>query len=123
MSEPPFIRCPGCETLIDPTRTACPGCGRCPACGVKRARTVKTCSKCDIPYCSCCGRCPQCLELRYSEIGPCECGHPRDAEQIEDLVKYHAASGAETRPGDSGCILVVVILLILFFIGMYALKG
>ncbi|MFH1300656.1 MAG: hypothetical protein ABIK07_06310 [Planctomycetota bacterium] len=84
---------------------------------------MKTCPNCNLAYCSCCGRCPQCLELRYSEIGPCECGHPKDAQQIEDLVRYHATVGAERRPAETGCILVVVILLILFFIGMFTLKG
>lgn len=122
MSDLPFIRCLGCETAIfDPTRAACPGCGRCPVCGVKRAKTeLKTCPECELAYCECCGRCSKCAQLRYSEITtPCECGHPLDASKLEDLVRYEAAVGAQSRPTNWGCVLSFVSLIALILLLIY----
>jgi len=124
MSEFPFIKCLGCEEAVfDPTRAACPGCGRCPHCGKKRAQEVKSCPECNLPYCTCCGRCPQCLELRYTDIGPCECGHPNDELIIEKLVRYEAVVGAEKRPASIGCIVASITLTALFIWGLVSLKA
>ncbi|HAW32083.1 MAG TPA: hypothetical protein DCY03_28930 [Planctomycetaceae bacterium] len=126
MSDLPFIRCLGCEsTVFDPTRAACPGCGRCPVCGTRRFKTeVKTCPDCELPYCDCCGRCPQCAGLRYSEIiTPCESGHPQDAEKLADLVRYEAAVGAIRRPTPWGCILAALTLSAVVLLLIYAWKG
>lgn len=126
MSELPLIRCLGCEEAVfEPTRTACPGCGRCPVCGSRRAKKVKECPTCNVPYCSCCGRCPQCLKQRYSDIDPCECGHPNDKSKLEDLVRSHAVVGAERQPislGDLGCLIIIVVFFALFIWSLISLK-
>jgi|GEM_PF-1052191 len=126
MSDLPYIRCMGCEMAVfDPTRAVCPGCGRCPVCGKKRVKTeAESCPECNLPYCDCCGRCPKCAQLRYSDIvTPCECGHPEDADLLEDLTRYEAAVGAKSRPTDWGCLIGSLILIVVFLLIIYALAG
>src|SRR6478735_3964388 len=52
------IYCLGCDNLLAVDQVACPECRRCPNCGSKRAQD-----------------------------GPCECGHPQNADAIERLIK------------------------------------
>lgn len=118
MSELPWIRCPGCNAIVAPTRPVCPGCGHCINCGQIRAKEVKQCPKCDIQYCDCCGRCPKCLELRYEDIGPCDCGHPADQEKLERLVRYNAVKGAQRPPMPIGCIAAIVVMLGVLIFGI-----
>ncbi len=109
MNELPLIKCPGCRTIVNPMRAACPGCGACFNCGRRRAVEIKQCDQCDLPYCECCGRCSSCLQLRYSDIvEPCECGHPIDETQLSELVRYNAVVGAETQKMPLGCLLTLV---------------
>ena len=121
MTERPLIRCPGCQTVVAPTRAVCPGCGACLACGRRRSKKLEECPKCSLPYCDCCGRCPKCLELRYSDVGPCDCGHPNDESKIESLARYEAVVGAEIRPTPFGCVVAILAffaVLILSSIGV-----
>ena len=98
-----YIRCPGCETVVDAATPVCPGCGRCLACGRRRAESTTHCSRCGIPYCRCCGDCPVCLGLRHSEIvDPCECGHPGDPEVIRKLAERFAVAQAREIKGPQG---------------------
>lgn len=116
----PVVRCVACNAVVAPTQPACPGCGRCLSCGSIRAKELKQCPKCDLPYCECCGRCPGCLELRYADLGPCDCGHPDDPAKIERLVRYCAVIGAETPPIAWGCVIatIAVALAILGVVGL-----
>lgn len=125
MSELPYIRCLGCEEAIfDPTRAVCPGCGRCPVCGLRRVKPeIKDCPECELPYCTCCGRCPKCAGLRYTEIdSPCECGHPHNAEKLADLIRYESVVGAESRPFDWGCMMVILALVTVILLILAALR-
>lgn len=118
MIERTWIKCPGCEGVVDPTRAACPGCGNCLNCGRRRSKTVTQCDTCDVPYCDCCGRCPVCLDLRYSEVGPCECGHPNDEAKLDELVRYNAVVGAETQRMPFGCVIALTGTLVLLGAGI-----
>ena len=84
---------------------------------------IKDCPECELPYCTCCGRCPKCAGLRYSEIDtPCECGHPHNAEKLADLIRYESAVGAESRPFDWGCIMVILALVMVILLILAALR-
>lgn len=113
-----LIRCVDCEHAVFPsTQTACPGCGRCPSCGLRRLAKVTDCPQCSIPYCACCGRCPQCLGLRYADLdlGPCECGYPEDEARLKEVIRYHALVGAEPIPFSIGGLIVFVVFCIVWF--------
>ena len=84
----PFIRCGGCDAVIELGRAACPGCGRCVGCGDRRAKGEDTCPRCELPYCACCGRCPGCGGLRYADVEPCECGYPSDPARREEVERW-----------------------------------
>ena len=117
----PLIRCPGCDVVVSPTQPACPGCGRCLGCGSRRAEKIEQCPKCDLPFCDCCGRCPECLELRYSGVSPCACGHPNDDSKLATLVRYNAVVGAEEPSTSCGCIVAMIVfgaLVIISSIGL-----
>jgi len=118
MTDLPWIFCPGCNTAVAPTRPVCPGCGSCLGCGEKRAKGVKQCPECDLPYCDCCGRCPGCLELRYEEFGPCDCGHPTNHEKLEELVRFNAVVGAETARMPLGCVVTIIGMFVALIIGV-----
>jgi len=125
MTQWPFIRCPGCDTVVDPGLPACPGCGLCLGCGARRAKKIERCPACDVPYCDCCGRCPQCLKQRYADLPTCEsCGHPTDPGEIERLVQRHAVVGAEAaKRSGVGCLGVfgIAAMLCVSGIGLLAL--
>ena len=118
MSEWPLVRCLGCHIVVEPTQPACPGCGACLNCGSRRSKKIEQCPRCDVPYCDCCGRCPKCLELRYSDVGPCDCGHPTDEDKLESLVRYTAVIGAEKHPTPIGLMVAFLALIILAVVGL-----
>ena len=51
--------------------------------------------------------------MRYSDVGPCDCGHPTDASGIEEIVRYNAVVGAEKVPIPFGCIFAIVVVFTL----------
>ncbi len=77
--------CPGCDTYYDHSTICCPGCGRCPVCGTRRAKDENlSCPECGLPFCNECGRYPQCGAARYADIiDPCpKCNHPNDTSEF-----------------------------------------
>ena len=82
-----FIKCGGCQTVIESTLRACPNCGRCPGCGKPRVdetqlQGMATCATCGAPYCDGCGRCHVCARMRQFDLDNCECGHPTDPVRL-----------------------------------------
>lgn len=87
-----LINCGGCDTILESTLRACPGCGRCPGCGTRRVddrrlEEMSACSTCRAPYCSGCGRCHACGQLRRFDVGACDCTHPSDPERLAKTEK------------------------------------
>lgn len=118
MTDRTLIICPGCCATVSATRTVCPGCGRCLNCGVNRVTTVDQCPKCGTPYCECCGRCLECSEWRYSDIGPCACGHPNDPSRLESLIRRHTIVAAEKAPLPAGWIIAMIVFAALIICGI-----
>lgn len=92
-----LIRCGGCEAVHDSRLAACPGCGRCPACGTRRVSSKElanwtACRECGAPYCCGCGRCPGCGKVRLFEVGACACGHPDDPRQVASVEQHFGLS-------------------------------
>jgi hypothetical protein len=97
-----MIRCGGCEAIHDSRVPVCPGCGRCPHCGAKRAsredwKAWAECAACRLPYCASCGRCHGCSGLRFEDLGTCPgCGFPDDPETVASVER---AWGIRPRDG------------------------
>jgi hypothetical protein len=92
-----YVRCPGCDTIHESTLPVCPGCGRCPACGERRATSKYiaehvACPACGLPYCDRCWRCHGCGKPRYIDAGTCTCGFPDDPAKLAQMEQAFSLS-------------------------------
>ena len=110
-----LVKCE-CGSVHESKLPVCPGCGRCPCCGVRRVAKRElaqqsACSICGVPYCSGCGRCHVCGAVRFSEMEPHTCGFPTDPDKVRTVEE---SFGLQRRMA-GGCLFFLIAVVFVGF--------